>query len=163
MWKQLCSSRPSYLIRRVSPSCSTSFGEKAAFLKPAVYCIWKQRKKLPQSLRICFMLKKKSLHLLFSATMRCCTSRLRIYNPNTLSTSYWSWGEDQGVEFWGGGASFALSELKDLQEMKLGATYSWFSPISSSHLISSAHRELPVKGSSQAVAQVEHIYPQFLF
>lgn len=58
MWKQLCSSRPSYLIRRVSPSCSTSFGEKAAFLKPAVYCIWKQRKKLPQSLRICFMLKK---------------------------------------------------------------------------------------------------------
>lgn len=118
---------------------------------------------IPQ--RICSMLKKKkkSLHLLFSATMRCCTSQPRIYNPNTLSTSCWSWGEDR-VLFWGGGASFALNELKDIQEMKLWSAYlCCFSPISSSHLISSAHRALPVKGSSQAVAQVEHICPLLLF
>lgn len=90
----------------------------------------------------------KLLNLLFVATMRCCTSRLRICNPNTSSTFYWSWGKEQHVS----------SEVFSCKvQFKLCAARSCSSsPISSSHLIASAHRELPVKGSLQAVAQVDN-------
>lgn len=76
---------------------------------------------------------------LFAATMSCCTSQLRTCSPNTWSAFYWSSGRRQNGT---------------LRVVCILIVFIFF--FAGSHLIASAHRELPVRGSSQDVAQVHH-------
>lgn len=88
----------------------------------------------------------KTVPSLFAVMTRYCTSQLRICNLSTLSTSCWSCGKEQD-------ASPYSHKLTLVVNMYRGVSLLSF--VSSSHLIASAHRELPVKGSPEAVAQVQ--------
>lgn len=135
---------PSCSTRRVSLFCSTSFGKKTPFgnvqsNNPSAYC--RTLDKEAVGVHHCSLFAP----CVFVATMKCCTSQLKICNPNTSSTFCWSWGKMLDLKVW-------KYLLFSIYRRILEFNFTWST--SPSHLIASAHRELPVIGSSQDVAQV---------